>query len=496
MKRILFAVFLLCCGQIILAQGLRHSVCIVKPIYDETDKSLFSDYGLYTARAGFRDVAQTLNAYKNDDLFGSGVVVAQGGKKYVVTNLHIVGYAKTTNVIFQLHDKTLNFTACPVVHVDSKADLAAIELPETDEVFPLPIFEGEIVDDMSIVAAGFPELAGRSSWQMTRGSISNARVDIDTNTKRTIQHTAAIDPGSSGGPLLYKNEENKYTILGINTWKAFYRDGVGLAIGKEDIEAFMSAVDKTDYTESRDISPVRTLSGEQWLYVFRQMPDSIQKQIKDEKLRLPLDPVLHTITLRDSIVGSDAKKAKHYELKASHIINDLDHRKHVRLVYDNYLGSNQQAVLQFGYDWLGFLETGVQISALFMEAMTEDKTFGTPLGYKTCVGAIFGFYAGGQLPINVGKFLLVPRITQSAGVGPMKTGNVNGGFSILADTRIGLDWRIPFNPCDLVLGVHYDMNWLWSPDKMNLKVYKPQSNKDMLNQYLQHGIGVTIGMAW
>ena len=134
----------------------------------------------------------------------------------------------------------------------------------------------------------------------------------------------------------------------------------------------------------------------------------------------------------------------------------------------------------------------MQVSALVVDVMTEDATWGTPEGYKKRVGVMFGLYMGGQLPISVGKYMLVPRITQSAGAGPIKTGNVKGGFAVLTDTRVGLDWRIPFSSCDLVLGVHYDMNWLWSADKMNLTLYK----KSALNQYCQHGVGMTFSVAW
>ena len=107
----------------------------------------------------------------------------------------------------------------------------------------------------------------------------------------------------------------------------------------------------------------------------------------------------------------------------------MDRIREVRIIYDNFLGMNQQVGLQFGFDWLGYIITGVQFAALIEEAMTEDDVFGTKLGYKTRAGAMFGLYVGGQLPIQVGKYMLVPRITQSAGAGPMKTGNIYGGYS-------------------------------------------------------------------
>lgn len=499
MKRIvLLSVLWFCMAQAISAQGLRYSVCIVEPEFSEANKALMSDYSLYMARAGMQSASRALGAYKNEGTYGSGVVVMREGNKYVLTNLHVVGYAKQATLIFQLHDKTVRYPHCSVSHIGSSADLAAIELPAESEMIALPLYTGNIDDDLAIVAAGFPELAGKPSWQLTRGSISNARVDIDNREQATriIQHTASIDPGSSGGPLLYKNAEGKYGILGINTWKAFYREGVGLAIGKEDVEAFMNSLSTLSVDTDNAFEALRTTSGEEWLYVFRHLPDSTQKSIKTMEWRLPFDQAIRVLAVRDSLIQSDSKKAKHYDNKASHIIKDLDHRRHVRLVYDNYLGMNQQVGAQFGFEWLGYIATGVQVTALIAQPMTEDPVTGAQLGYKTRAGAMFGLYIGGQIPIAVGKHILAPRITQSAGAGPMKTGNINGGFAIITDTRVGLDWRIPFDRCDLILGLHYDMNWLWTKDKLNMTPNKAAANYDSFNQYLQHGVGLTIGIGW
>ena len=498
MKRLLFiAALWLCLAQAVHAQGLRYSVCIVEPEFSETDKNLMSDYSLFMARAGMQNASRALGAYKNEGVYGSGVVIAHENHKFVLTNLHVVGYAKQATITFQLHDKTVRYPHCSVTNIGI-ADLAAIALPDESKMIALPIYTGEIEEDMAIVAAGFPELTNKPSWQLTRGIISNAHVDIDSreHVARIIQHTASIDPGSSGGPLLFKNAEGKYGILGINTWKAFYREGVGLAIGKEDVEAFIGSLATPSNTSDTTFESLRSLSGEEWLYVFRHLPEDKQKRIKEMEWRLPLEPALQALTVRDSLIQSDNKKAKQFDQSASHIIKDMNHIKHVRLMYNNYLGMNQQAGIQFGFDWLGYISTGVQFSALIAEPMTEEPETGAKLGYQTRAGVIFGLYVGGQLPIAVGKHIIAPRITQSAGAGPMKTGNIYGGFALLTDTRIGFDWRIPFNSCDLILGLNYDMNWLWTKDKLNLTPYNAAANRESFNQYLQHGVDLTIGVGW
>ena len=492
MKRIFYLVALLLCVLLpASAQGLRHSVCVVEPEYSETDKSLMGDYALYTARAGMRSASRALTAYKNEGTFGSGVVVEHGGKKYVLTNLHVIGYADKATIIFQLHDKTIRYEHCEVANI-GQTDLAAIALPADCEMIALPLYAGEIEEDMSIVAAGFPELANKPSWQLTRGSISNARLDVDNRERATriIQHSASIDPGSSGGPLLLKNAEGKYEILGVNTWKAFYREGVGLAIGKEDVQTFLTTLSPAALNAHNEMDPLLNLSGEDWLYVFRNLPDSLQKNIKDLDWRLPLDPALRTLAVRDSLVVNKGKSAKHFDNSAPRVITDLENINHFYLIYDNYLGMNQMVGIQIGHEWFGFLTTGLQVNALLAE--TEKS------GTRTVnAGPMFGLYLGAQVPIQVGKFILAPRINQSAAAGPFFNGDAfDTKVAITTDTRVGLDWRIPAGSRDFIIGVHYDLNWLWNTGTLAIQPYKTISGSFSFNQYLQHGVGLTLGIAW
>lgn len=492
MKRIsCLAALLLCVLMSVSAQGLRHSVCVVKPEFAEADRALMADYSLYMARAGMRSASQALTAYKNEGTFGSGVVVEQGGKKYVLTNLHVIGYAEKATVTFQLHEKTIRYEHCEVANMGS-TDLAAIALPADCEMIALPLYAGEIEEEMSIVAAGFPALANKPSWQLTRGSISNARLDVDSRERATriIQHTASIDPGSSGGPLLLKNAEGKYEILGINTWKAFYREGVGLAIGKEDVQTFLTTLSPAALNAHNEMDPLLNLSGEDWLYVFRNLPDSTQKKLKDLDWHLPFDPALRTLAVRDSLVVNKGKGAKKFEASAPHVVTDLDNTNHFYLIYDNYLGMNQMVGIQIGHDWFGFLTTGLQINALIAE--TEKS------GTRTVnAGPMFGIYLGAQLPIQVGKFILAPRINQSAAAGPFFNGDAfDTKVAITTDTRVGLDWRIPAGSRDFIIGVHYDLNWLWNTGTLAIQPYKTTSGSFSFNQYLQHGVGLTLGIAW
>lgn len=494
MKRFLVALVSVFCLCPLFAQGLRHSVSIVAPEYSADQKRLMEDYSLFMARAGMRSASQVLRAYKSDDVFGSGVLIALNGRKYVLTNLHVVGYASQATIHFQLHEKNVRYEHCPVVALGTSADLALVELPADCDMIPLELYTDEPTEEMAVVAAGFPGLGDKPSWQLTRGYISNARLEAEQIPGvHVIQHTASIDPGSSGGPLLFKVDD-KYRILGINTWKAFYREGVGLAIGAEDIRDFLASLPESN--AAQQLASLQSLSGEDWLYALHKLPEADQKNIKSMDWHLPLDQALQVLAVRDSLVENAPKSAKKYQKSATHIVTDKESMYDVRLFYDNYLGMNMQPGLQVGYDLWRFMTFGTQFSVLLVNSMTEDPTFGTKKGYKLRPAYMFGLFFGGQLPISVGRHILAPRIVQSAAVGPQPTGNIYGGFAIMTDTRVGLDWRIPFSSSELILGLHYDMNWIWSKNDLQMTPYKKAANSDQFNQYLQHGVGLSLGIAW
>lgn len=89
-------------------------------------------------------------------------------------------------------------------------------------------------------------------------------------------------------------------------------------------------------------------------------------------------------------------------------------------------------------------------------------------------------------------------ITQSVAVGPVKTHDdwFDIELNILTDTRMGLDWHIPVKSAAIVLGAHYSMDWLWAKGMMQGEPLKSTSDGYNFNLYLQHGIGVTVGVAW
>jgi serine protease Do len=169
---------------------------------------------------------------------GSGAyVVRREGETlvpYVITNHHVVVESETVEVKFA---DGVSVADCPIVYESEEADVAIVRLPSS-MVAAHPYgfgFAKQAVNDRQIVvAAGYPGVGNVPSYQVTDGKVSNARFE-----GAFIQHTAAIDPGSSGGPLT--NEDGD--LLGINVAMIRGRQAFNLAVPAESILATFAAAD-------------------------------------------------------------------------------------------------------------------------------------------------------------------------------------------------------------------------------------------------------------
>lgn len=299
-SRLLFLIICIVCGQClsllaspIMAANLKQSVVLIEPEYAEM-RSFFSEYALPLSRSGFRGESRALMAY-NRGISGSGVVVQRGDSLVLFTNRHVVGPARQVAVIVQNGKQKTTFRHCPVVAVSPLTDMAMIALPDSSGLEPIPLSDTPVQDADEVWAAGFPALGDDPSWQITQGTVSNSelyREELLGRQQAAIQHTAPLDAGSSGGPLLRKNEAGDYSVVGINTWKAGYRDGVGIAIPLSAIQHFLlygneqepkSDAERTaewnqlireDYvlaSEALSVDYLMTRSAEDWTVVLECM---------------------------------------------------------------------------------------------------------------------------------------------------------------------------------------------------------------------------------
>lgn len=223
-----------------VASNLKQSVVLVEPEFAEM-RSFFSEYALLLSRSGFRGESRAMMAY-NRGISGSGFVVQRGDSLVLLTNRHVVGPARQVSVRMQNGKRMAIFRHCPVVAVSPLTDMAIIALPDSSGLIPISLSDTDVQDADEVWAAGFPALGDEPSWQITQGTVSNSelyREELLGRQQAAIQHTAPIDAGSSGGPLLRKNEAGEFTVVGINTWKADYREGVGIAIPLSAVQHFL-----------------------------------------------------------------------------------------------------------------------------------------------------------------------------------------------------------------------------------------------------------------
>jgi S1-C subfamily serine protease len=152
---------------------------------------------------------------------GSGVVVAPDG--YILTNAHVVHGASELAAGFT--DGALR--AARAIGTDPATDLAVIRTHESGlayaalgeskqlRVGQLAIAMGNPLGFESSVSTGVVSALGRSMRGQEGRLIDNI-----------VQHTAPLNPGNSGGPLL----DSRGEVIGINTAIIAMAQGIGFAI--------------------------------------------------------------------------------------------------------------------------------------------------------------------------------------------------------------------------------------------------------------------------
>ncbi len=152
---------------------------------------------------------------------GSGVVIAPDG--YILTNEHVIQNASSPEV--RLTDGTS--LSATVIGKDPATDLAVIRanasyLPSSTlgssdrlRVGQLTIAMGNPFGFQSTVSTGVVSALGRA-LRSTQGRL----------IENIIQHTAPLNPGNSGGPLV----DSTGKVVGINTAIIAVAQGIGFAI--------------------------------------------------------------------------------------------------------------------------------------------------------------------------------------------------------------------------------------------------------------------------
>jgi S1-C subfamily serine protease len=223
---------------------------------------------------------------------GSGFIVDKNGT--IITNAHVVEGAQKVTVTLTDGRRL----AARVQGTDEVTDLAVLKLenpPPNLPVAPLGDSSKLQVGDWAI-AVGNP--LGLDNT-VTLGIISNLRrtsseVGIPDKRLNFIQTDAAINPGTSGGPLLNANGE----VIGINTAIRAGAEGIGFAI----------PVDL-----AKTITPIlaegKTVPHPYIGVVMSTLTPELARQINSDPNSTTQVPEINGVVIRQVVPGSPAAEA-------------------------------------------------------------------------------------------------------------------------------------------------------------------------------------------
>lgn len=169
---------------------------------------------------------------------GTGIVLSQDG--LVLTSEHVV--SRPRKILVKLNKGTV--CEGKVIWADPVQDIALLRIdkPATASLLPLPLGSSRKSKVGEIVLSIGNPLGLENS--ITSGIISGKHRSVSMQDRRLediIQTDCAINPGSSGGPLLNVRGQ----VIGMNAFMAKNKNGLGFALGidgiKERIRRYLPA---------------------------------------------------------------------------------------------------------------------------------------------------------------------------------------------------------------------------------------------------------------
>lgn len=247
MKKILSGVLALfmCLG---LSAQVKNYVGVVREKHYASFDEFLTELAASLKNSGYSSYSKYVDSYREGG-FGSGFVyVDSDGTNYIVTNRHVVSQAETASIEFENEDgSTTKYENLSVYITDDDIDIAVLKFQGDAKPFKksFSLYEGNLSDGQEVASAGFPGLGGDPVWQFGKGSVTNSSARIkellDPAISTVIQHSAQIDGGNSGGPLLIasKNSLEGYAVAGVNTWKAYGRESTNFSIPAKLIKTLL-----------------------------------------------------------------------------------------------------------------------------------------------------------------------------------------------------------------------------------------------------------------
>ena len=287
-RRFICIIFLICLSGISAfgqASALREYVGMISQTF-HPDVVSYMEKAIETFRnRGDTASVRSIEHYLKGDSGTGFVYVAEDGKNYIITNFHVISHTQIDGLSITFENtegEKTKFSNLSIFAADEDIDIALLVFAEEQNPFTQGLaFLDRPVEEMDdVFSAGFPGLGTAMIWQLGRGMVSNASTrlpDYDDDNKTIgpyIQHTAQIDPGNSGGPLLIQVQgvPTGFAVAGINTLSVRTRQGTNYSIPMNRVRSFLdsslnnrSAPDKAGL-ESRIDSFIQGLDASKTVY--------------------------------------------------------------------------------------------------------------------------------------------------------------------------------------------------------------------------------------
>ncbi len=506
---------LILCLNTVFAANLKQSVCVVYSA-DEVGDSVYSSLVNAFHKKGYLSAERNIKKVGNS--FGSGFMYkSKSGAEYIITNQHVVGDSKFVRLSMNSDGMTVKYNGCKVLYADKRQDLALLQIPVDMPVVSLEGYAGTVSDGMDVYTAGYPGLGTEPVWQFGKGIISNSAVQTDAfeDSITVIQHTAQVDPGNSGGPLLIalpSDSDNVYKVIGVNTWKARRRSDTNFSILISDLELFIENYKSGTYVKKTEFDSVRVAFEADLKNGYENSYNYISEKavlaLSEDAVVTMLDFVDNNINayLRtsDPMTAMRMLIAKMIVKKMNPVFEKIEEsvsgdkavvtykvgKDNVSLTWENidngwsivscnYINDDisQKSATSVSMEKSGLYETDwssiISLGATF--PLNENQFYGGSIDYSyaflnyglASVGIdidgvrvnatpkVNGYLyvgIGGRLPINIKRFVMIPYASLGTGAGPF----VDSGFKFIGLVRPGLQLGYMVNKkCFLFVALEY-----------------------------------------
>lgn len=283
------------------AEGYTPDEAVAVTVYEAVNRGVVN----ITSKA----VTDRLLTKEKTEDTGSGAIIDREG--HILTNFHVVNGAKEINVAL-FNGKSYTAT---LIGADPLNDLAVIQIEaEEDELFPIALGSSRNLKvGMRVFALGNPFGLERT---LTTGIISSLNRSLQIHghwkIKSIIQIDAAINPGSSGGPLL----DSHGWLIGINTAIATTSGqsaGVGFAIPVSLIARVVPQLKKFGRVNRPETGIDKVYPTDNGLLIAEMRPNGPAEKAglrgpKVTRSRLPFPMKGTDRNAADRIVGIDDQK--------------------------------------------------------------------------------------------------------------------------------------------------------------------------------------------